>query len=116
MASQQLEALAQTNRAYLYPLLGLALFTFAYSVSTLYSIFLHPLRRVPGPFLAKFTELWRTSKYFRGNWHSDILELHAKYGPVVRVAPNEVSIVDRHGLTQVYGHAKGTKKVCRVRS
>jgi len=110
MASQQLEALAQTNRAYLYPLLGLALFTFAYSVSTLYSIFLHPLRRVPGPFLAKFTELWRTSKYFRGNWHSDILELHAKYGPVVRVAPNEVSIVDRHGLTQVYGHAKGTKK------
>ncbi|KAH6980715.1 cytochrome P450 [Ilyonectria sp. MPI-CAGE-AT-0026] len=75
-----------------------------------YRIFLHPLRRIPGPFPAKFTELWRTTKYAKGNWHQDILDLHRQYGPVVRVSPNEISIVDKIGLTEVFGHGKGTRK------
>lgn len=76
-----------------------------------YRIFFHPLRRIPGPFAAKFTELWRTTKYAKGNWHQDILDLHRQYGPVVRVSPNEISIVDKIGLTEVFGHGKGTRKV-----
>lgn len=111
----RLEAMAQEDRLSFYALAALVLFSSLYSASALYSIFLHPLRRVPGPFIAKFTELWRTSKYARGNWHNDILHLHSKYGPVVRIAPNEVSIVDKQGLTQVFGHVKGTKKVCESR-
>ncbi|KAH7137049.1 cytochrome P450 [Dactylonectria estremocensis] len=75
-----------------------------------YRLYLHPLRRVPGPFLARITELWRTTKYAKGNWHQDILNLHNTYGPVVRVSPNEVSIVDKKGLVEVYGHGKGTRK------
>lgn len=78
-----------------------------------YRIFFHPLRHIPGPFPAKFTELWRTSKYAKGNWHQDILDLHRQYGPVVRVSPNEISIVDKIGLTEVFGHGKGTRKVQR---
>ncbi|CAK7236634.1 hypothetical protein SBRCBS47491_009704 [Sporothrix bragantina] len=73
-------------------------------------VFLHPLRNIPGPFLAKFTEAWRTYKYARGKWHEDILTLHRKYGPVVRVSPNEVSIVDKDGLSKVFGHGSGTRK------
>ncbi|VUC37794.1 unnamed protein product [Clonostachys rosea] len=76
----------------------------------IYRIYFHPLRDVPGPLAAKVTELWRTGKYARGNWHQDILDLHSKYGPVVRVSPNEVSFVDKHALAQVYGHGKGTRK------
>lgn len=64
----------------------------------------HPLARVPGPFLAKFTGLWRTAHYFRGTWHDDILALHRRYGPVVRVAPDELSIVDAAATKQLYGH------------
>lgn len=75
-----------------------------------YNLYLHPLRKVPGPFLARATELWRTRKYASGQWHQDILGLHRKYGPVVRISPNEVSFVDRAALEQVYGHSTGTDK------
>lgn len=86
---------------------------FISSILTLvfYRIYLHPLRRVPGPFAAKYTELWRTRKYMLGDWHRDILDLHKAYGPVVRISPNEVSIVDKVALTLLFGHGKGTRKV-----
>ncbi|KAL1887617.1 hypothetical protein Sste5346_010118 [Sporothrix stenoceras] len=87
-----------------------ALLVGAWALSCFYSIFLHPLRNIPGPFLAKFTEAWRTYKYARGKWHEDVLTLHRKYGRVVRVSPNEVSIVDKEGIRRVFGHGTGTKK------
>jgi hypothetical protein len=77
-----------------------------------YCIFLHPLRRVPGPFVAKFTQFWRVRKYAKGHWHEDVVNLHRYYGPVVRVSPNEVSFVDQEALVRIYGHQTGTKKVC----
>jgi hypothetical protein len=76
-----------------------------------YSIFLHPLRKVPGPFLAQITELWRSTRYFQGTWHNDILTLHRHYGPVVRIAPNEVSVVSPDLIKTVYSYQKGTMKV-----
>lgn len=77
----------------------------------LYSIFLHPLRKVPGPRLAKVTELWRTNRYIRGYWHRDILDLHRQYGPVVRISPNEVSIVSPELSKTIYSYYGGTQKV-----
>jgi hypothetical protein len=82
-----------------------------YILSLLYSIFFHPLRRVPGPFLARFSELWRNIRYFRGSWLDDVVSLHEKYGPVVRIAPNEISLVDGDALKQLYGHGKPSQKV-----
>lgn len=76
-----------------------------------YNYFLHPLRHVPGPLPAKITELWRTRRYMLGNWHQDILDLHKRYGPIVRISPNEVSIVDKNALVSVFGHGNGTRKV-----
>lgn len=76
-----------------------------------YRLFFHPLKNVPGPFLARITELWRTSKYFKGTWHTDILELHRRYGSVVRISPNEVSVVHPDLVTTIYSHSKGTAKV-----
>jgi len=77
----------------------------------IYRFCLHPLRHVPGPTAARLTELWRTRRYALGGWHQDILDLHDKYGPVVRIAPNEISFVDKDALVHVYGHSTGTKKV-----
>jgi hypothetical protein len=77
----------------------------------LYLVFLHPLSKVPGPRLAKITELWRTNRYIRGYWHRDILDLHRKYGPVVRISPNEVSIVSPELSKTVYSYSGGTQKV-----
>ena len=72
-----------------------------------YRILLHPLSKFPGPFLAKVSGSWRNTRFWRGSWHDDVLELHRAYGPVVRVAPNELSIVDEKALKLLYGH--GTK-------
>lgn len=76
----------------------------------LYRAFLHPLAGVPGPRLASITGLWRTYRYARGTWHDDVLEVHTKYGPVVRIAPNEVSIVDAGVAKRLFGHGKNAPK------
>jgi hypothetical protein len=83
--------------------------------TVIYRLCLDPLRHIPGPAVARFTELWRTRRYALGGWHLDILDLHDRYGPVVRIAPNEISFVDKDALTKVYGHSTGTKKVRHTR-
>lgn len=87
-----------------------AIFLLTFSLS-IYRLYAHPLRKVPGPFFARITEIWRTVHYFRGTWFDDILELHRKYGPVVRISPNEVSVVSPDLTKSVYSHGKGTLKV-----
>lgn len=77
-----------------------------------YRRFLHPLAKVPGPFLASVTSLWITQQYVSGRWHEVALELHSKYGPVVRITPNEVSFVDSETLKKVYSYSKAAPKVC----
>lgn len=82
-----------------------------YLVQIIYNISLHPLHKVPGPLLAQFSGIWKHVRYFRGTWHSDILALHNKYGPVVRIAPNEVSFTDVKALVAIYGHGTSARKV-----
>lgn len=77
----------------------------------LYNLFLHPLRNIPGPFLARSSPLWRLAKYFQGTWHDDILDLHRKYGQVVRISPGEVSFTDQDAIKAIYGHGKHVTKV-----
>jgi hypothetical protein len=52
----------------------------------------HPLARYPGPFWASLTNLWSLSLSTKGDWPRQLQALHARYGPVVRIAPNEVAI------------------------
>jgi hypothetical protein len=41
---------------------------------------LSPLRSVPGPFAAKWTDLWYLIRVSRGNYEQDGITLHEKYG------------------------------------
>lgn len=69
----------------------------------LYKRYASPLRQYPGPFLASFTRLWKVISTAGENTHLDHIELHRKYGPIVRIAPNELSfsspLVARHVLS-----------------
>lgn len=107
-ASQALRRLIFAKFEASHLLAGLAILL---GLRIVYCIFLHPLRRVPGPFAAKFTQFWRVRKYAQGHWHEDVVNLHRHYGPVVRVSPNEVSFVDQEALVKIYGHQTGTRKV-----
>ncbi|GAB1318473.1 Pisatin demethylase [Madurella fahalii] len=51
-----------------------------------------PLSDIPGPFFASFTRLWQIITLIRGDSLNVFYDLHQRYGPFVRVAPNEVSV------------------------
>lgn len=80
------------------------------AIHIIYNTFFHPISKVPGPIVARYTSLWLTRHYFAGTWLEDVVQLHEKYGPVVRIAPNEVSFVDEGALRELYGHGKLSQK------
>ncbi|KAI0701997.1 cytochrome P450 monooxygenase [Cytidiella melzeri] len=70
----------------------------------------HSIRQHPGPFLAKFTDLWLGRVAANGHRSEVVHELHLRYGPFVRIAPNHVSIADPDALQVVYAHGNGSTK------
>jgi hypothetical protein len=66
------------------------------------------LYRVPGPFFARFLCIDRLITAA-----SDIL-YHEKYGPLVRVGPNHVSVSDTNCIPQLYGIATKLKKYYKL--
>ncbi|KAF9777185.1 hypothetical protein IL306_004549 [Fusarium sp. DS 682] len=59
--------------------------------------------KVPGPFISNFTSLLLKWHELNANRTVYIHELHKRYGPVVRVAPNEVSFTSIDALKEIYG-------------
>lgn len=68
------------------------------------------VRSYPGPFFAKFSDLWLGYVSKMGHRSEVVHEVHKRYGPVVRIAPNHISIADPEALGTVYGHGTGTLK------
>lgn len=68
----------------------------------LYRLFLAPLARLPGPALSALTRLPLIFVEFTGRRSAWIHALHVKYGPVVRVAPDEVSFATREAAKEIY--------------
>lgn len=71
-----------------------------------------PFRKqgIPGPFLAKFTNFYRGYYTFKRTWHRDLMALHDKYGPVVWIAPNDISCSDPFLRSQIYSFANDRKE------
>ncbi|OQE30752.1 hypothetical protein PENFLA_c002G06919 [Penicillium flavigenum] len=62
-----------------------------------------PLRNIPGPFWARFSNLWYFNRLRQGQFEHDNIKLHKQYGPIVRVGPNHYSISDAATIKNVYG-------------
>ncbi|KAF1990518.1 cytochrome P450 [Aulographum hederae CBS 113979] len=80
----------------------------------LYNLFLHPLRHFPGPKSWAASVIPFARNQLRGTDNHSILELHKRYGPVVRIGPNDLSYADpvvyRETLThRPAGHAEFPK-------
>ena len=76
---------------------------------TLYRLFLHPLAHIPGPPLYALSSLPILHHYTVSSTpllHA-LPPLHAKYGPVIRIAPNEVHLSDPAHYDTIY--SMGTK-------
>lgn len=76
-----------------------------------YRLYLSPLRRIPGPFLAALTDVWRLLMVLRGRPQEEQLELHCKYGPVVRLGPNVISFADPQAIIDIYSGKHRFRKV-----
>lgn len=50
------------------------------SLTTLYNLFFHPLRRVPGPWLARASRLWARIGNYSGCKSHRIHDAHQRYG------------------------------------
>ncbi len=74
------------------------------------------LSRYPGPFVASFTNCWRTFDVWKRDTHTTFRTLHRKYGEVVRVAPNVLSFGHPDAIEDIYGLNKGYTKVRDRRS
>jgi hypothetical protein len=67
----------------------------------------HPLHHFPGPRLAAWSNIPYCYWLIGGRQPFILLELHEKYGPVVRVAPNELSFNTATSWKDIYGYRPG---------
>jgi len=68
------------------------------------------IRNVPGPLAAKFSNLWLMLQARQGKRYLSVDEAHKKYGKLVRIQPDHVSIADESAINAVYGHGNGFLK------
>lgn len=78
----------------------------------LYNIFFHPLARYPGPISWTSNAIPYQIALLKGTTHLHSARLHKKYGPVVRVSPNELSYITAQAWADIYGrrHPKQLQK------
>ena len=94
-----LEFLSPGAAATSYSCLALLLLYVLWSVI---SSFTSSLGDVPGPWLARYTRLWLFAAICSRRFDKINIRLHRKYGPIVRVAPNQYSIDDPEAVSTIY--------------
>ncbi|KAI0146309.1 putative cytochrome P450 [Xylariaceae sp. FL1272] len=94
--------------SYLISLLAIkVLGTWVYSV--IYNLYFHPLSRFPGPKYAAVSHVPYSYWFLGGSQPYKLLELHRKYGPVVRLAPGELSFNSAQSWKDIYGFRQNHK-------
>ncbi|KAI3329671.1 cytochrome P450 [Ustulina deusta] len=77
----------------------------AYNVLlVIYRLTFHPLAKFPGPFLCRVSYLQQCyyEAILNGKFHHQLAGYHQKYGPVVRISPNEVHVNDAALYHEIY--------------
>lgn len=76
----------------------------------LFNRYARPLYKYPGPFLASCTRFWLVYTAWSGHVEDYYLEIHRKYGPVVRIGPNELSFESPDAAIEVFRTGRGFHK------
>ncbi|KAL6228770.1 cytochrome P450 [Aspergillus navahoensis] len=77
----------------------------------IYTRTFHPLAKFPGPFWASITRCWTVLHVLPGDAEKRQRKLHAEYGPMVRIAPNELITSSPEAIKTLYGVKSSTTKV-----
>jgi len=70
------------------------------------------IRSVPGPTFAAFSNLWLLYQCRRGRRFVAVDKAHKKYGKLVRIQPDHVSVADEAAIPVIYSHTGGWLKRC----
>ncbi|KAH8683932.1 cytochrome P450, partial [Ilyonectria robusta] len=71
-----------------------------------YNVLFHPLAKYPGPRLRAASKVPYLAAMWTGYHHRAMQELHERYGPVVRIAPNNLSFINPQAWKDIYAHKK----------
>ncbi|KAF4236360.1 hypothetical protein CNMCM6805_005849 [Aspergillus fumigatiaffinis] len=81
------------------------------TLRTIYRLYFHPLRKIPGPRLAAAThfvefyyDVLKGGKYI---W--EVEKMHERYGPIVRINPRQVHINDPNFYEEIYAGSKAKR-------
>ncbi|KAF7950152.1 hypothetical protein EAE96_007447 [Botrytis aclada] len=67
-------------------------------------LFLHPLAKFPGPKIAAITRYYEAyyDIFENGQYTFKIVEMHKKYGPIIRISPYELHVIDPAFFEKLY--------------
>ncbi|PLB49844.1 putative cytochrome P450 oxidoreductase [Aspergillus steynii IBT 23096] len=68
------------------------------------------LSGIPGPWLAAYTRLWKLHNVWQGQHHHTALALHRRYGHLVRIGPDHISVSDPKAIPIIYSVNKSFTK------
>lgn len=68
-----------------------------------YRVHFSPLNRFTGPFGARISSFWLSSRLSKHNAFQKVLDLHSKYGDFLRIGSNDLSIVHPEAVKAIYG-------------
>jgi cytochrome P450 len=81
--------------------------TYLSAARNTYNIYLHPLRKFPGPRLFAAYRLPFVYYNIKGVLPFKVKEFHARYGPIVRITPNELAFTSPEAWQDIYGMQPG---------
>ena len=90
---------------------ALTLFIALLILRLVYQRYSRGLNRFPGPFVASFTDLWKVRYAYNSSQRPAYVDVHRKYGDVVRIGPNELSFSDPRAIGDIYGSKGSSQKV-----
>ncbi|KAF8659814.1 hypothetical protein AX16_001699 [Volvariella volvacea WC 439] len=84
---------------------GAIVATTYWTLRSIRRLWYHPLKDFPGPIFAAISTVYRAwyDVALDGGWSEHLEYLHQKYGPIVRVGPNELHFNDPKAHSEIYG-------------
>jgi len=75
-----------------------------------YLFFFHPLSKFPGPRLAAVSNVYYGAKWLSGRYPMACQKLNKEYGPVVRIAPNELVFFGAQSYQDIHASAVANRE------
>ena len=82
----------------------------AFGSTVVWRLFFSPLNKFPGPYAARISNLWLSTKLGNSDGFYLLQDFHKKYGKFVRIGSNDLSIIDPDAMEFAYGNRSRVTK------